>query len=267
MNISIVINLDTRPESSSNQKMFSGVVDRDFLIDGVLNKQKLFQGFDFETILFIDEHETLDVETIDKLRVISDTLVIRKHNKSFEYFEDFPAFNDFNYIQALAQARGTYIFHFDGDIAAFAPNQTPIHVMIGWLDKYDYISYPSLFSPNPDVNDRYNYWWVSTRFFCCKRSTIDFTEIIKCQLDYDYMFNKYPASVRNHWLEHVLGVQAKFNGNGVFYPTINYEYFILFTWENYRKGLLNELNNKPYEEVRDYVIKMGGIHYPNNLSV
>ncbi len=267
MQISVVINLDTRKENYSNKQMFNGVVDRDFLIDGVLNKQKMFSGFDYETILFIDEHETLDVHTVDKLRIITDTLVIRKHNKSFEDIENFPAFNDFNYLQGLFMARGKYVFHFDGDVAAFAPSKEPINQMISWLDEFDYISYPSLFSPNPDVNNNYNYWWVSTRFFCCKRSTLDFTEIIKCQLDYDYMFNEYPASVRNHWLEHILGVQARFKGKGVLYPPISYDDFILFTWENYRKGLLKELNNKTYDDVRGWVLAMGGLHYPNNLRI
>jgi len=64
--------------------MFQGVVDRDFLIDGVLNKRRMFDGFDSEYIVFVDEHEPLEKETVDKLREITDVLVIRKHNKSFE---------------------------------------------------------------------------------------------------------------------------------------------------------------------------------------
>lgn len=265
--ISCVINVDTRPENSHNQQMFKGVVDRDFLLDGILNKKKLFEKFETEFIVFVDQHEELSAVEVIRLQDLCDTLVIRKHNKDFEDMKDFAAFNDFNYIQALTQARGKYVFHFDGDCAAFAPDETPIMKMAEWLEVYDYVSYPSLFSPNPDVNYKYNYWWVSTRFFCCKRSTLDFTEIIKCQLDYDYMFDKYPAHVRNHWLEHILGVQAKFGGNGVLYPSISYDHFILFVWENYRKGLLKQLNNTSYEEVKQFVLSRGGIHYPNNLSI
>lgn len=265
MKISIVINCDTRKENDTNQKMFQGCVDRDFLIDGVLNKKKLFDKLDFETIVFVDEHETLDVETVDKLRVISDTLVIRKHNKSFEGIEEFSAFNDFNYLQALFMARGTYVFHFDGDVAAFAPDKAPIEEMIELLNKYKFVSYPSHWSPNPvDDASFQNKYWVSTRFFCCKRSSLDFTELIKCQLDYNYWKEKYPRPRLCHWLEHLLQDNTE---NCVYYPPINYDNFILFTWENYRKGLLKEMNNMDYETIKNFVLACGGIHYPNNITL
>ncbi len=262
--ISAIINVDTRSENDTNQKMFSGVVDRDFLLDGILNKKKLLQKFDTEYIVFVDEHEPLDNETVERLREISDTLIIRKHSKSFEDIEDFAAFNDFNYLQALFMARGKYVFHFDGDVAAFAPNNDTINKMINVLETVDFISYPSHWTPLPIIDDTFegNYW-ISTRFFCCKRSTLDFTEIIKCQLDYDYWRTTYPRARLCHWLEHILQGQAK---KGVIYPPIEYDNFILFTWENYRKGLLKELNNMNYDEVKSFVLAHGGIHYPNNLS-
>ncbi len=265
MQISVVINVDTRPENGSNKTMFQGVVDRDFIIDGVLNKRRMFDGFDTEYIVFVDEHETLDCKIIDQLRIIADTVVIRKHDKSFEDIDDFPAFNDFNYLQALFMARGKYVFHFDGDVCAFAPNEKAIMTMMNWLEQYDYVSYPSHWTPLPVHDDSFEgNFWVSTRFFCCKRSTLDFTEIIKCQLEYDYWRTKYPRSRLCHWLEHLLQSLSK---KGVFYPPISYDHFILFTWENYRKGLLKELNSKPYDEVKDFVLSKGGIHYPNNLTI
>lgn len=263
--LSIIINLDTRPENSHNQEMFKGVVDRDFLIAGILNKRKLFENFDAEYIAFIDEHEPLTQEEINKVKEITDTLIIRKHSKSFENIENFAAFNDFNYLQALFMSRGEYVFHFDQDVAAFAPNDMPIYKMAEWLEKYKFVSYPSHWSPNPvDDASFENKYWVSTRFFACKRSSLDFTELIKCQLDYEYWKEKYPRARLCHWLEHLLQDNTP---NCVYYPPINYDYFILFTWENYYKGLLNHLNNSTFEEVKSFVLSKGGIHYPNNITV
>jgi hypothetical protein len=264
MKISVVINVDTRPENNTNQKMFSGVVDRDFLFEGVKNKIKLFNGFDKEIIVFVDEHEIMYDHEVDELRSVSDTLIIRKHNKSFEDIEDFPAFNDWNYLTALFAARGKYVFHFDGDVAAFAPNKDAINEQIELLEKYDFVSYPSHWSPYPVYDDSFEgNFWVSTRYFCCKRSSLDFSEIIKCQLDYDYWKDTYPRSRLCHWTEHILQSIAK---KGIYYPPIDYDKFILFTWESYRKGLLSELNNMPYEEVKNFVVSKGGIFYPNNLN-
>ncbi len=265
MQISVIINVDTRPENSQNQSMFKGVVDRDFIIEGVINKKRMFDGFDTEYIVFVDEHEPLDAETTEKLRTIADTVVIRKHDKSFEDIVDFPAFNDFNYLQALFMARGKYVFHFDGDCAAFAPNERAVLKMIEWLEQYEYVSYPSHWSPNPVYDESFEgIFWVSTRFFCCKRASLDFTEIIKCQLDYEYWKEKYPRARLCHWAEHIL---HKGTPNCVLYPPIDYDYFILFVWENYRKGVLKELNNMPYNEVKQFVLNNNGIIYPNNLKI
>lgn len=266
LEISCIINVDSRKENNKNKEMFQGCVDREFLVEGLENKRNLLKGFEFELICFLDLHEDVDEKTISKMRELCDTLIIRKHDKRFEYIDNFAPFNDWNYIAALAQARGRYIWHMDGDVAAFSVSKEPIIEFLNLLEKYDYISYPSLFSPAPDHNDNYNYWWVSTRSFICKRSTLDFTEIIKCQLDYDYMFEKYPASVRNHWLEHVLGVQAKFNGKGVYYPPIDISKFILYVWENYDKYILNRLNNQTFDEVNNWFSKQK-YHYPCNLML
>lgn len=266
LEISCVINVDTRTERENNEQMFKGVVSRDFIIDGLINKRNLLKGFDFELICFLDLHEEVDERTIAHMRGLCDTLIIRKHDKRFEDNDNYSGFNDLNYISALIQARGKYVWHMDGDVAAFTISPGPIREYLNLLEQYDYISYPSLFSPAPDHNDNYNYWWVSTRSFICKRSTLDFGEIIKCQLDYDYMFNKYPASVRNHWLEHVFGVTAKFNGKGVFYPPVQFDRFILYTWNNYHKYTLQRLNNQTFEEVNNWVCSKP-FFYPNNLEI
>lgn len=258
--ISLVINCDSRPERNQQDGLFSGVVSNDFLISGVKNKIAFFNGFDIETILFIDEHATISHGTIEQLRELVTTLVIRKHTHEEK-------FNDYNYLSALSLCRGEIICHIDQDCALFTPNMQPIDEMIELLEQYDYVGYPSLFSPNPDHNPNYDYYWCSTRFFMCKKETLDFTEIKKCLQDMDYLFTKYPASVHNPWLEHILALISKYTGKGVYYPPIDYEKVIIFVWENYQKGLLSEMNNQPFDMIKQFVFNCGGIHYPNNLTV
>lgn len=265
--LSIVINADTRPERLSQEGMFSGVVDRDFLDEGILNKKKFFEGFDIETILFLDLHEDIDEKTLEYLRQEVNTLVIRKHNKKFEDQVNFAGFNDLNYIHALSLARGEYVFHFDMDCAVFKSSDEIVYELIKMLDTYDYISYPSNWSPLPVVDESFDHVWVSTRFFMCKRSTLDFGEILKCQLDYDYWCKTYPVNRKCHWLEHLLGSISKYKGKGVFYPPFEENKWILFCWENYEKWTLRRLNTLPYEDIKTFVYSHGGIHYPNNLTI
>jgi len=139
--------------------------------------------------------------------------------------------------------------------------------MIKWLDDYDYISYPSYWSPNPVDDASFGgKYWVSTRFFCCKRSTLDFGEILKCQLDYDYWKETYPVPRLCHWTEHILSSISWNKGKGVFYPPLQFEKFILFTWENYHQYTLQRLNTQTFEEVYEWVCSKH-FHYPNNLTI
>lgn len=265
--ISVCVNVDSRSENYQNQEMFKGVVSRDFLVDGLINKRKLFEGFDFELICFLDEHEPIDEKTIAHMRELCDTLIIRKHNKDFEDQKNFAAFNDLNYLTCLWAARGSYIFHFDGDVAAFTINQEPINYFLNLLEHHDYISYPSMWSPNPVDDPSFGgKYWCSTRFFCCKRSTLDFSEILKCQLDYDYWKETYPVPRLCHWLEHLTSSIAWHKGKGVYYPPIDFNRFILFTWGTYDKYILQRLNSQTFEEVRDWV-RTKDYHYPCDLTI
>lgn len=259
--ISVVINVDTRDgfqnEDTHAEHMFEGCRSEDFLIDGVLNKIKFFDGFEIETIVFVDEHNPVPQSILNKLREIADTVVVRKHTHE-------PNFNDFSYISALAIARGEYVCHFDQDTAAFANSKQPIIDLINMLEVHKYISYPSHWTPKAVYDDSFNYMWCSTRFFICKRETLDFTEIIKCQRDYDYFCEKYQPSRRCHWLEHILSLVAN---NQTFYPPIDLDNYAIFSWKNYRKGLLQQLNNIPYEEVKNFIHQKGGIQYPNDIHL
>lgn len=246
MKISLVINCDTRPERSSQDGLFNGTVNLDFMDEGVLNKIKFFSGFDIETIIFIDKHQEIPEETLSFLYQHCDTVVIRKHTHEEK-------FNDYNYLAALSMARGEIICHFDQDVCAFTNGKEPIERMISWLDKYDYVSYPSRWSPNPVHDPKYDYYWCSTRFFMCKRETLDFTEIKKCLMDSDYLYGKYPASIRNPWTEHIIALLSKYNGKGVFYPPFDLNNYCVFTWGKYEKWILRRLNNYSYTEVLEWI--------------
>ena len=103
--ISLCINVDTRPPRDEQNGMFNGAVASDFLTHGVFNKIAFLKGFDIETIVFIDEHLPVPQETLDYLRRICDTVVIRKNTQEH-------AFNDYNYLSCFAMARGKYLMHF-----------------------------------------------------------------------------------------------------------------------------------------------------------
>jgi hypothetical protein len=98
MRISLVINCDTRAgflnNESSAEKMFEGCRSVDFLIEGVRNKIKFFEGFDKEVIVFVDEHEIIPQDVMNELRFMVDTVVVRKHDKKFGDIQSYDKFND-----------------------------------------------------------------------------------------------------------------------------------------------------------------------------
>lgn len=259
MKISAVINVDTRPQRNSIEGLFSGVCNTDFILDGVINKFKFLEGFDKEIIVHIDEHLPVDSDTLSELRKVADTVLIRKHTHEEK-------FNDWSYVRALQLASGDFVMHFDQDCAAFTSGTEPIKNLIGLLEQYDYVSYPSHWTPNAVVDHNYDYKWCSTRFFLCKRETLNFPEIIKCLKDYDYLYSTYPASVKNPWTEHILGLLAKYNGKGVYYPPFDLHNYVVFSWGSYRSGILKELNEKSYDEIRDW-LRVHPIVYPNDIHV
>lgn len=257
--ISVVINCDTRGEKNNQTGLFNGVVNLDFLTDGVYNKKKAFDGFDIETIVFVDKHNEIPQQDLEYMYKLCDTVVIRKHTHEEK-------FNDNNYVSALMLARGEYVVHFDQDENIFTSGKEPILEMIDLLEQYDYISYPSHWSPNATHDPNYDYMWCSTRFFMCKRKTLDFTEIKRCLSDSDYLYSKYPASVRNPWTEHILGLTAKYSGRGVFYPPIDINKIAIFTWGRYETYTLRRLNEFNYDEIKEW-LQSHPINYPNDIFI
>lgn len=262
--ISIVINSDTRPGIVNHETratgMFDGCKSVDFLIEGVKNKQKFFEGYDTETILFIDEHEQLHPSIVDELREMVDVLVIRKHTHE-EHF------NDFNYMAALQLARGEYIAHFDQDCAAFRGSSNVIEWHLEMCDNACFVSYPSKDSPLPVQDSSFDHVWVSTRFFMCRKTLLHFDEMSKCVRHYNYTFSRYPATRKCHWLEHIIGLIAKDRCNPIFYPPFDLPNYAIFCWGSYKQGTLAHLNEMPYEQVRKWIEDAGGVHYPCDINI
>lgn len=255
--ISIVINVDTRPSNDSAEHMFSGTVNRDFLVDGVMNKRKFFEGFDTEVILYVDEHLSLGCATVWELQDICDVVCVRRHTSE-------PNFNDYNYLRALSLASGNYVAHFDQDTAAFTKDAEPIKSMMAWLEDHRFVSYPSHWSPGPVVDPSFGgRTWASTRFFMTKRERLDIPELMRCIQEPNYAYQKYGDSPRRcNWLEHFLTLT---NNDSCYYPPVELDKYAVFSWRTYKTGTLPMLNNLPYDEVEKWV-KERGIHYPNDLN-
>lgn len=267
--ISIVINADTRSGFQNNEtsatEMFNGCRSVDFLIDGVQNKINFFKDFEKEVILFIDQHEEIPENVLNKIRGLVDTLVIRKHDKKFGDQKNFANFNDLNYLSALQMARGEIMVHCDQDCAIFTKSKESVDELISMLDHFKFISYPSDCSPNA-VNDPSfgGIIWASTRFFICKRETLKFDTLMNCIIEPEWMYKTFGDSPRRcNWLEHFL---TKVNNNSCFYPAMSTEKRSIFCWANYKVGTLDRLNNMIYEDVKAYISEAGGIYYPCELN-
>lgn len=244
--ISLVINTDTRPKKNEETGLFSGTSNLDYLTDGIRNKQLYFNEFDIETIVFIDQHLPVPEKELKYLYDTCDAVIVRKH-------QEFPGFNDRAYAEALHMARGKYVCHADQDTALFTSSPEHIQKQLDWLEQYDYISYPTGLSPNPVYDESFDHWWASTRYFLCKRETLDFTELRKMMEDYEYCFTKYPANRRCHFFEHWLGLLAKYNGKGVFYPPYDLDNYCVFSWGKYEDYVWRRLNEYSYPELLNWL--------------
>lgn len=258
MKISIIINLDSRKQNDKADTMFNGTVNWDYWKDGVFNKIQFLKGFLKEVIIYGDVHNQIPIEILNHVYTVCDVVCLRQHTNE-------NSFNDWNYYRALSLASGDYVMHFDQDTAAFTSSPEPIHEMIKLLDKYAFICYPSHTSPYPAHDDSFEgKFWASTRFFLCKRETLKLDELKKCIENPDWMYQKYGDSPRRcNWTEHFL---AKINGNSVFYPAMNLDSYAIFSWASYKAGLLSELNDMNYSEIRQW-LNNHPIIYPNDIHV
>lgn len=256
--LSVIINIDNRPENLRFSEMNKGVVHSDFWTHGVYSKVKFFDGFpDKEIIVNIDEHSPFPEDTLRYIRTLADTVLIRKHTEENCY-------NDYNYLRSLYCASGDIICKIDQDTACFTSSPEPIQRMIDKLEDVPFVSYPSSWSPKPVIDESFAHrTWASTRFFICKREALKFEELKKCLLEPEYAYATYGDSPRKcNWLEHFLTLV---NGDQCYYPPIDLNEMAIFCFGSYDKFILQRLNELPYDKVKEFILSKGGIQYPNDV--
>ena len=257
--LSIVINCDTRPENYTfGGENLKGCVSEDYLTDGVYNKIKFFDGFDYkEVIVYIDEHDPIKDDVLKYIRSLADTVIVRKHTNEAN-------FNCWNYLRSLQLASGEIVCKIDMDTACFTSSPEPIHQMIRALDVASFVSYPSWWSPKPVDDPSFgSRTWASTRFFMCKREALKFEELKNCIIEPEWGYKKYGDSPRRvNWLEHFLTLT---NNDSCVYPPMDINRYAIFSWATYDKYILKRLNEMPYEQVKDFINSKGGVQYPCDI--
>ncbi len=255
--IDVIINADTRQGYLSDKSTvgdfgsgsLQGVRSVDLLIEGVKNKMNFFEGYDTRCVLIIDEHEKLS----DALFMEISSLVKSYGNNSKLIVRTFDhiswKWNDKLYIESLKQATGDYVVHFDNDCCAY--KNPEFDIVKGYMELLD-TGYKYICQPWDRVGDEM--YWASTRFFICKRETLDWN-LIESNLYINPLQGK-----NNPCLEHTTGILA--GEEKVLYPPRDDENYIIFCWASYFSGLMKHLNNIPYEEVIKYLKDCGlfGVH-------
>lgn len=257
--ISLAINVDTRPVCNQFEGMWKGVRSRDFLSDGIRNKQKFFDGFELETIVHVDEHEPLTQQEYDTLHSLADCVIIRKHSKQYRGANPFNAFNDISYYQTLSMCRSNLVCHMDQDVAAFRVSQDVVQNLIDEVesDRYKFVCYPSPQSPDPCYAPQYQgKFWASTRFFLAKRDTLILDDLERGIRDNQWFYAKYGTPpVLNPWTESFLAAMANYS---VLYPSVQLERWAVFPWQRYVDGTLARLDGMEYHQVSDAIRRCGG---------
>ena len=263
--ISVVINLDTRPQRLAMEQHNAGVTCSDLLVANVVNKRRFFDGFDAEFIAYIDVHEPVPEDVLRELNRLCDCVVLRKHSKKYRGADPFNVFNDIAYLQALSQARGEWVAHFDMDSVAFARDKRDVDYWVGLAASYAFASYPSTCSPRPVDDASFGkHTWVSTRSFICHRGRLRFDELEAGLREPNTLYDRYGHPPRKCcWTEHFLSLM---NEESVIYPPRCDDRLLMFCWSAYHRGVMEKLNGMSFDDVRDYVRRCGEIQYPNDCA-
>ena len=283
--IGIVINVDTRPgfmddyvycgmPTATGVGGACGARSVDFITYNIWNKIQFFRGHDIEVTIYVDLHENLPDGLVTELNQMLHkneihNLILARHTKQFmgKYIRQW---QDTLYLNACMMVRAKYLVHFDADTSCYRrDNSDIIDQWLKLLEQYKYISYPTYFSPNegdiPGVNalpapaGGFDYLWASTRFFMCKRETLDYIKIIECFDDavWKQKHGDRPMRYPNVF-EQIIGFLA---GPGqVCYSPKDMGNFMIFCWHHYNVGTIPRLNQLPYDEVLNYIVnERGGI--------
>lgn len=221
------------------------------MVAGVINKVRFFSGCDLlEVILVIDIHEEIPPNVQEQLdSLVSEGMVTRIVAKRFDHSH--PRWNDHLYIESLRHATGDYVAHFDGDAVAFRRPEFPlIDYYIKQLDG----GYSFVCQQTPLAE--HGMWWASTRFFICKRSTLNLDEAGRA-IDDGYRSSRYEY-LHCPCFEHVISL---ITGRKVLYPPADYSNYFIVNWVHYYPGLLKKLNAMSFEDAAKYIFETcGGPH-------
>lgn len=254
--ISVVINADTRPGYLTSilgegwgKTSLQGVRSIDFLTYGVRQKINFFRGHDIQVVLYIDKHEDISHELMAEIESIvlpcgnNSKVIFKEHNRT-DY-----RWNDKIYIEALKLAEGDYVCHVDQDCNLYRRDECDIvDAYLDLLETYKYICQPWNGVGDPMFH-------ASTRFFICKRETLDFPLIEQS------IYQNPLKGTHNPCLEFTLGILAG-EGN-VLYPPRDDNSYIIFSWARYFHGTLKKLNEVSYDKIKLYIDSVG-IHGPND---
>lgn len=256
--VSVVINCDNRYGYKNNSSIvgefgegsLQGVRSTDLLTEGIRNKINFFRGYEIQCILYVDQHSEIEPELMREMKSIvepcgNNSMVVVKSHDRVKY-----RWYDYITIEALKLATGDYVVHFDQDSNAFRTDDCDIiDRYIAWLEgDYKYIC-----QPWDGIGDPM--FWASTRFFICKRGTLDIPFL---------EYNLYTPFMGKHTpcLEHMLGALAG-DGN-VLYPPREDDKYIIFSWVKYYGGTLKKLNDMPPAEALKYIFDLG-VCGPNDV--
>lgn len=261
--ISIVINADTRPPmdretftvgDDGGQGSLHGCRSWDYLVDLPKAVHKFFEGHEHEVILYIDEHEKIP-DTI--CHQWENLVAYASSNDKMSH-----RWNDKLYLNSLAKAKGDYVVKMDQDACIFRdPSCDIVDRYLKWLDE----GYKFICQPTNLTKQQHGMWWASTRFFICKRETLDFESLWNAVDNPTGLFAKYSWSGPNHFpcLEHLLGVTA--GDNGVLYPPREDDNYLVFSWARYVKGTIKKLLDMTYSEAAKIVAQDWGLCGPNDV--
>lgn len=262
MKFSVVITCDSRagwldPFTSvrdRGDKSLPGCRSVDFMLSGVENKLLFVGDREIELLLFIDEREPISYAA----RLMLGALGHGTDKKIFIAAKDHshPRWNDKLYHDALKHATGDYVIKFDGDVAAFhREGFDAIGNHIKLLDQgYRFICQPTQI-------ENHGMRHASTRYFICKRESLNFPELERCMDDH-YRVRRYQAHLPCY--EHFLGVL--WGPNSVLYPPADNKNYLIWSWVEYHRGVLEKLNKMTYDDVYKYVFETcGGVHGASDL--
>src|SRR3990167_1860336 len=253
MTITVCINADTRvgylnPQSTVGdygEGSLQGVRSVDLLTEGVKNKMNYFRGYDCQCILCIDQHEELSAELYKEIQSIVEAygnnskLICKPHNRTRHRLYDYIT------IEALKLADGDYVVHWDQDTNGIRTDESDIiEKYFKWLDEgYKYICQPS---PMPSAE--HGMFWASTRFFICKKETLDLP-MVEQNLTTPFMGKHTPC------VEHILGALA---GDGkVLYPPREDDSYLIWSWARYFQGTLKRINENNQAQELKRIVELG----------